>query len=489
MPVSSLPSPYGIGTFGKAAYRFVDFLRASGCNLWQVLPLLPTSYGDSPYQSCSAGAINPYFIDLDMLCEEGLLQPGEYQTLDWGKDARRADYGLLYRLRAEILRLAFSRFDRGGEAWLSFLQLESPRDYAVFMALKTRYSGAPYTEWGEFARYDGARVQAFEKEYRDEIEFWQFTQFEALRQWQALKTYANARGVEIVGDMPIYLARDSVEMWKYGKQLFLTDAEGRATAQAGVPPDAFSATGQLWGNPVYDWAKMQADGYAWWRRRIEEAFGLYDCVRIDHFIGFVRYYCIPEGEADARRGEWRQGPGAALFCGLEKKKIVAEDLGLVTDEVREAIAQTGYPGMKILQHAFGGDADCEHKPSNYTENFFAYTGTHDNETLFQRFGHMKGSARRVALRDLKRECRKAGFRAKTRTGKRVCESILRLLYFSRAKAVLFPLQDALQIGKEGRINSPATVSPENWSFRFTEEDFSAELAKKLRVLSIESKRI
>lgn len=488
MPVSSLPSPYGIGTFGKAAYRFVDFLRAAGCKLWQVLPLLPVSYGDSPYQSCCGSALNPYYIDLDLLCAAGLLQREEYEPLDWGENPRCVDYGKLYRLRTETLRLAFSRFDRSDGAWREFLKQGKARDFALFMALKTKFGGAPCWEWNEFARYDEARVRAFESEYAEETEFWQFTQFQALSQWNALKSYANANGVEIAGDMPIYLSRDSVEMWKYGEKLFLTDGNGALSVQAGVPPDAFSDSGQLWGNPVYDWAGMEKDGFRWWRERIEEAFGLYDVLRIDHFIGFVRYYCIPEGETDARRGEWRKGPGAALFRGLENRKIVAEDLGLVTDEVRTAIAQTGYPGMKILQHAFGGDRECEHKPSNYTENFYAYTGTHDNETLFQRFGGIKGKGRQVMLRDLRRECRSAGIRAATLTKKRICGSILKLLYFSRARAVLFPLQDALCMGKEGRINSPATVSPDNWSFRFTGKDFSAKLARKLYKLAVASGR-
>ncbi len=489
MPVSSLPSPYGIGTLGKAAYRFVDFLHGAGIGLWQVLPLLPTSYGDSPYQSCAANALNPYLIDLDLLAEEGLLKAEEYISLDWGTNPRRVDYSKLYALRTKVLRSAFSRFDRNGGAWREFLAEGKYRGFALFMALKEKFGGAPYTEWGEYAEYDEAVASAFEAAHRDDAEFWQFTQFLFLRQWKALKEYANGRGVEIMGDMPIYLSRDSVEMWQDRRSLFLIDGEGNPAVQAGVPPDAFSDTGQLWGNPVYDWAKMKRNGYAWWKNRIRESLELYDWVRIDHFIGFVRYYCIPEGMRDARCGEWRTGPGAELFRGLEHAKIVAEDLGLVTDEVRAAIAQTGYPGMKILQHAFGGDADCEHKPSNYGENLVVYTGTHDNETLYQRVSATKGDAKKIMKADLKRECALAGVRAKTRTDGQICDSILRLLYASRAKIVVLPLQDALHTGKEGRINLPATVSAENWSYRFTESDFSKKLQRKLLGLAVKSGRI
>lgn len=479
MPVSSLPSKCGIGTLGEEAYRFVDFLARAGCKLWQVLPLLPTSYGDSPYSSCASNALNPYFIDLDMLMGQGLLRAEEYSSLDWGNNPRRVDYARLYELRFGVLKRAFSRFDRTAPAWLAFLQEGEYRDFAVFMALKTKHGGAPWTQWGAYAEYDEARIAAFCAEHGDEIEFWQFTQYEFLLQWNALKTYANGRGVQIMGDMPIYLARDSVEAWKYRRELFLLDEAGNPAVQAGVPPDAFSSTGQLWGNPVYDWAKHKREKYAWWHKRILNALGLYDWVRIDHFIGFVRYYCIPEGLTDACLGEWRKGPGAELFKGLEDKRIVAEDLGIVTDEVRQAIAETGYPGMRIIQHAFDGNPYNEHKPSNYPQSVVVYTGTHDNETLLTRISQMQGEERERMLRDLKAECRIAGVRATVKTDEDICGTVLRLLFASRASMTVVPLQDVLYMGREGRMNAPSTVSPENWSVRFERGDFSPALVRKL----------
>ncbi len=484
MPVSSLPSGCGIGTLGKDAYRFVDFLARTGCKLWQVLPLLPTSFGDSPYASCCATALNPYFIDLDLLQEQGLLQKEEYCDLDWGNDPRRVDYAKLYEKRFAVLKRAFARFDRTSPDWVKFLKKGEYRDFALFMALKNEHGGAPWTQWGKYAEYDEELVSAYEKAHRDETEFWQFTQYEFLLQWNALKRYANGRGVEIMGDMPIYVARDSVEMWKYRRSLFLLDGEGQQSVQAGVPPDAFSDSGQLWGNPVYDWEKHKKDGYGWWHKRIGSALKLYDWVRIDHFIGFVRYYCIPEGATDARVGEWRKGPGAELFEGLEKKKIVAEDLGIVTDEVRAAVAETGYPGMRILQHAFDGNPDNEHKPGNYPQNVVVYTGTHDNLTLFTRISQMQGEERARMIRDLKTECRKAGLRAVCASDKSICDTILRLLFSSRANMTIAPLQDILLMGEEGRINAPSAVSASNWSVRFTASDFSPALTRRLARLVV-----
>ncbi len=295
--------------------------------------------------------------------------------------------------------------------------------------------------------------------------------------------------MEIVGDIPFYVARDSVEMWQHKTELFLLDGDGSPAAQAGVPPDAFSESGQLWGNPVYNWEKMRADNYTWWHSRIEDGLDLYDVLRIDHFIGFVRYYCIPADEKDARRGEWRKGPGAELFKGYENRRIVAEDLGVVTDEVRAAVYETGYPGMKILQHAFDGSRDNEHRPTNYAENIVAYTGTHDNETLMSRLSAMSSEEYEKLLFVLEEECAAAGFTVRGKTKKSVCGAILKLLYLSRANTVIFPLQDALKLGDEARINMPSVVSPDNWSYRFTETDFSDGLARRLRRLAKAGGRI
>ena len=488
MPVSSLPSPYGIGTFGKVAYRFADFLHGAGCRLWQILPLQPTSFGDSPYASCCSGALNPYFIDLDLLAEEGLLKKEDYASVDWGDDPRRVDYGKMYLSRIPVLKKAFARFDRTLPEWKEFLAEGKYRDYALFMSLKSHFGGAACTDWEEFAEYDKQKADKFAATHIEELEFWQFTQFLFLRQWHALKKYANERGIEIMGDIPFYVAKDSVEWWKYKKELFLLDDKGRQAAQAGVPPDAFSDSGQLWGNPVYDWNRMKESGYDWWHRRIEEGLALYDVLRIDHFIGFARYYSIPADEADARNGAWLKGPGEALFYGCEDRKIVAEDLGVVTDEMRKTIEATGYPGMKIIQHAFDGNPLNEHKPSVYTENYYAYTGTHDNETLMTRFSKMQGEERAKMLGDLKSECKKAGVAFRAATNKGICRTILRLLYASKATAIVFPLQDVLCMGEEGRINSPAQVSSGNWSVRFTESDFSYAVKRLLHDLAVRSGR-
>ena len=486
MPVSSLPSPYGIGTLGKEAYRFVDFLCGAGCSLWQVLPLQPTSYGDSPYQSCAAGALNPYFIDLDFLIRDGLLKREEVRSLDWG--GARVDYGKLYRFRIPLLKKAFARFGRSLPEWREFLARGEYHDYALFAALKDAHGGASFETWGEDAVYDEARMSAFEETHREEVEFRQFTQYLFLKQWGRLKEYANARGVEIVGDMPFYVARDSVETWKYRSELFLLNEEGMPSAQAGVPPDAFSETGQLWGNPVYDWAKMEKNDYKWWRTRIQNALSLYDTVRIDHFLGFIRYYAVPEGERDARRGTWNAGPGKKLFKGLEGAPVIAEDLGLIDAETRQAIDAIGYPGMKILQHAFDGDPYNEHKPSNYTERVVAYTGTHDNLTLFSRVSGTLGEARRRMLADLRSECVKAGVLFRASSDREICRTMLRLLYASPAYAAIVPLQDVLLLGEEGRMNFPSAVTPLNWSFRFKRSDLSAGTMQRLAALAAGSGR-
>ncbi len=488
MPISSLPSPYGIGTFGRAAYRFVDFLKGAGCKVWQVLPLQPTSFGDSPYQSNGAQALNPYFIDLDFLAKDGLLRKEEYAFLDWGSDPRRVDYGKLYRLRGTVLKKAFHRFDCERPDFKVFCRDERYREYAIFMALKEMHGGASFEQWGEDSVYDEARVAQFAAEHAEEVLYHQFTQFFFLLQWKKLKDYANDRGIEIMGDIPFYVAWDSVETWKYGNALFLLNDDGSPAAQAGVPPDAFSATGQLWGNPVYDWEKMKQNEYVWWRSRIRNGLALYDILRIDHFIGFVRYYCIPAEVTDARVGEWRRGPGAELFRGFEQSRIVAEDLGVVTDEVRAVVTQTGYPGMKILQHAFDGDPYNEHKPSNYTSNFVAYTGTHDNETLMTRISGMQGVERERMLADLRSECLRAGVMLRGKSDRAICRTIIRLLYASKADTVILPMQDILFMGAEGRMNAPSVVSSNNWSLRFLGSDLSAAVQRTLYGLAVESGR-
>lgn len=483
LPLSQLPSPHGIGTMGKAAFGFVDWLASAGMKIWQVLPLQPTGYGDSPYQSCSAGALNPYFIDLDLLEEEGLLEREEYADADWGADARRVDYAKLFSRRAAVLRRAYARLDKTARDWRDFCAKGEFYDFALYMACKEACGYKPYAEWGTLRDGDSFALRAFAAEHAEDIGFWQFTQYAFLKQWRALKGYANARGVEIMGDMPIYVAADSAEMWLHGKELFLLDGEGNPAAVAGVPPDAFSDSGQLWGNPVYDWEKMKADGYGWWRRRIARALELYDIVRIDHFRGFDRFYAIPADSADARVGTWEDGPKEALFQGLEGAKIVAEDLGTIDDGVRSLMRKTGYPGMKVMEFGFNGDPYSEHKPQNFPANCVAYTGTHDNSPLVGYIEGLDGNGRKVFDADLKGMCRALGVRRHGSDAKSACRAATEALFASAAETVVLPMHDVLCLGEEARINRPSLLSPLNWSFRLSAKDFRATQANRLRRLA------
>ena len=483
MPISALPSPYGIGTMGQQARKFVRWLKGAGMKTWQTLPLLPTNYGDSPYQACDSKALNFYFIDFDELEKQGLLKKEEYTQIDWGDNPRRVDYGKLFLHKANVLRLAFSRFDKTNRFWQSFLNKKSYYDFGVFMSLKCQFGHEPWTEWGEYKCYDEAKVANFVKEHCDEVEFWQFTQYIFIKQWKALKRYAHKFGVEIMGDMPIYIAYDSVEMWKYGKSLFCLDERGEPSEVAGVPPDAFSDDGQLWGNPIYDWEKMKKDGYTWWKKRIDEALQLFDIVRIDHFRGFDRFYAIPVNASTARQGEWRTGPSAELFKGREDYNIIAEDLGVIDDGVREMMKKTGYPGMKVCEFAFDGNPDNEHKPSNYTSNYVAYTGTHDNEPLRSYIENLTGKYAKAFARDLKHECKQAGIAYRGKTSSLKCRTVIRLLFASKAFMIIIPMQDVLCRGAESRMNFPSTVSPDNWSYRFLENDFTAMTSGWLKGLA------
>ncbi len=486
MPVSALPSKFGIGTMGTSAYAFVDWLASAGMKIWQVLPLLPTGYGDSPYQSCAADALNYYFIDLDLLEKEGLLQKSDYEDIVWGEDERRVDYGSLFSRKAPVLKKAFARFNKTDTAWLSFLKEGIYQDFAVFMALKVKFGYAPWTSWEEpYKSCAGKLPEAFYAEYKEEIEFWQFTQFIFLRQWTALREYANQKGIAVMGDMPIYLAEDSVETWKYRKELFMLDSEGNLAALAGVPPDAFCDDGQFWGNPVYDWDKMKADGYFWWKRRIRRAFeSQFDIIRIDHFRAFDRFFAIPANAESAKEGEWRSGPKAELFKEFENADIVAEDLGVIDDGVRKLLKETGYPGMKVFGFAFDGDPENEYLPSNITqENCVVYTGTHDNDTLRSFIEGMSKEARKSFEKALEEECLNADVAYVTETIEDECQSIVELLFSLTADTVIIPMQDVLCMGTEARLNAPSTVSNLNWTFRFVETDFKRKKAAWLKELT------
>ncbi len=485
MPIFSLPSSQGIGTLGKGAYAFIDWLESAGMKVWQVLPLLPTSYGDSPYQSASSDALNHYFIDFETLEKEGLLERSDYASVVWSEDEHRVDYGKQFAWNVPILRKAFARFDRTDPDWVAFLERGKYADYALFMTFKAQFGYRPWTEWVEpYKSCEGKGLDAYIKAHQEDIEFWQFTQYIFLQQWDALRNYANKKKIAIMGDMPIYVASDSVETWKYRRSLFMLDGENDLAFKAGVPPDAFSDDGQLWGNPVYDWDKMKADDYAWWKARIEYAFELFDSVRIDHFRAFDRFFVIPKDADTAKEGEWMDAPGAELFEKIGNRAIVAEDLGVIDDGVRKLLKETGYPGMKVLEFAFDGDEENDYLPSNITKkNCVAYTGTHDNQPLRAFLEKMDEEERRAFELVLEEECLKADVPYITETMEDECKTMIELLASTKANTVIVPMHDVLCLGEEARLNAPSTLSDKNWTYRLTERDFKRRKAAWLKELT------
>ncbi len=480
MPISSLPSPYGIGCFSKEAYAFVDWLVQAGQTFWQILPLGPTGFGDSPYQSFSTFAGNPYFLDLDVLAEEGLLTPAECAGADWGDDPGRVAYDKLYENRYPLLRRAFSRWKGAQEPEYRAFQAENRswlEDYALFMALKNARGGASWDTWEDPLRLrePEALAQARE-ELAGEISFQSFLQYEFARQWGALKRYANDRGVQIIGDIPIYVAFDSSDTWA-NPELFQLDGDRRPTGVSGVPKDGFSPTGQLWGNPLYDWDYHRASGFAWWIHRLEHCYRRYDVVRIDHFRGFDEYFAIPYGAENALGGVWKPGPGRALFdavrTALGEKPLIAEDLGYLTDSVRQLVAQCGFPGMKVLEFAFDSrdsSGAAEYFPYNYTPNCVVYTGTHDNETVEGWYQNILPEERALVREYLGR-------------GEDASEPLhwdmIRAAMSSVAKWCVIPMQDYLGLDNQARMNQPSTVGT-NWRWRAARADFSPELAGRIR---------
>ena len=489
MPISALPSQEGIGTLGDGAFAFVDWLQSADMKIWQVLPLLPTGYGDSPYQSFASDALNYYFIDLKRLEKDGLLTEEDTQKVVWSNDVRRIDYGKLFTEKISLLRKAFSRFDGTDAEFQNFLKAGVYDDFALFMSLKVRFSYANWEEWEKpLKNADASALSAHKKEYAEEIAFWQFTQFIFLKQWRDLRAYAQEKGVEIMGDMPIYVSYDSVETWKYREKLFMTDDDGNVSLRAGVPPDAFSDDGQFWGNPVYDWKKMKKDGYRWWKNRIRYAFSLFDIVRIDHFRAFDRFFAIPADAETAKEGEWLDGPKSALFADMKDYKIVAEDLGIIDAGVRKLMKDTGYAGMKVFSFAFDDDPENEYLPIYYDENCVAYTGTHDNDTLRSFIEKLDKKARKAFTKETEKQCLALDVPYIRETIEEECESVVRLLFASKADRVIVPMQDVLCIGEEGRLNAPSTVSNLNWTFRFVEKDLKRRKAAWLKAMAEEYDR-
>ena len=488
MHISSLPGAYGIGSFGQTAYDFVDFLVRTKQRYWQILPLGTTSYGDSPYQSFSAFAGNTHFIDLDILVEQGLLEASDLKGVDFGSDASEVDYAKIYYARRPLLEKAvkrflevgdvkaFEKFAQDNQSWLEL--------FAEYMAIKEHFDNLAWTEWpdADARARKASALESYREKLADKLVYHRVTQYFFFQQWLKLKAYANDNHIEIVGDMPIYVAYDSADVWMH-QEMFQLHKDGTPKAVAGCPPDYFAPQGQLWGNPLYDWERHKKDGYSWWIERMRYALRIFDCVRVDHFRGFDEYYSIPAGDDHAMNGTWEKGPGVELFDILKKHfahqfeggelPIIAEDLGLLTDSVTQLLEEVGFPGMKVLEFAFSSDCDNDYLPHNYPRNCVAYTGTHDNTTLRGWIDSLSEELRRYMVRyegsehtphsDLHWDC-------------------IRTVLSSVADTVIIPMQDYLGLGNEARMNTPGTGEG-NWQWRMREESFNDGLIWHCDLLS------
>lgn len=468
--ISSLPGKYGIGTLGKEAYEFADFLKKCHVKYWQILPLVQTGFGDSPYQSVCCNSGNPYFIDLEALRDEGLLDDEELASCEMPEGD--TDYSALYKSRYNILRLAYARFDIKDKEFCDFVASGEFEDYAVFMSLKSRYNET-FDGFPDAYKYtENLAISDFrESVYKSDYCFWQFLQYIFRKQWKKLKDYVNSLGIKIIGDIPLYVAYDSSDVWGH-PELFKLDEELRPTSVAGVPPDYFSKTGQLWGNPLYNWEVMASDGYRWWVDRVKKAAELYDVLRIDHFRGLDRYYSIPAGSPTAEIGEWLDGPKEKLFEKIKKDlgdiPIIAEDLGIMDSGVIKLRLKTGFPGMKILMFAFDGKQSNSYLPVNMEENSVAYTGTHDNDTAVGFMDKMSETQFHVFKKRLRSALESEGvvypFVTKQQTARALCVCALA----SPARLAIIPIQDLLGLNNESRMNTPS-VSQGNWKFRLKEQ--------------------
>ena len=492
LPVASLPSRYGIGAFSKEAYEFIDQLKEAGQQVWQILPLGPTSFGDSPYQAFSAFAGNPYFIDLEALIQEGLLTKEECDRADFGNNPAYIDYSKLYENRFSLLKIAYERWksvsfagtpqERRLEAVhgkAGELLRRETREYCFYMALKDHFQSRSWDLWDEEIRTRRPEALArYEQLLSDEIGFYEFQQIKFEEQWKKLKAYANSQGIQIMGDIPIYVAFDGADSWAQ-PELFQFDEDMRPKAVAGCPPDAFSATGQLWGNPLYDWEYHRKTGYQWWMKRMEYCFSLYDLVRVDHFRGFDEYYRIPYGQDTAVNGKWEQGPGIEIFrkmeeyFGQKELPIIAEDLGFLTPSVYRLLEETGFPGMKVLEFAFEEGGRSPYLPHNYTQNCVVYTGTHDNDTLAGWYKAMDIEQKEFSIEYLGNSLTPVD---------QVHWDFIRLALRSVAELAVIPVQDYLGLGTEARTNEPSTIG-KNWRWRLLKGQLDEKTLRRCRKLA------
>ena len=478
MHITSLPGPYGVGTMGAQAFRFVDFLAEAGQRCWQILPLNPTGFGDSPYQSCSTFAGNPYLIDLELLVDEGLLKREELEEVQWCHREDKVDYGLLYNHRLAVLRKAFlrhgetaefARFRAEADSWLP--------DFVAYMGLKDKFGGKPWYQWPEHLRNRSADVFAEAWDYLgyEGIQFYCFVQYLFFKQWENLRNYAHSKDIRIIGDVPIYVPLDSVEVWK-DPQLFQLDENRNPKVVAGCPPDGFSADGQLWGNPIYDWDAMKADGFDWWIHRLAAAGKLYDVVRLDHFRGLESYWAIPYGDTTARNGAWVKGPAEDFIRAVKTKlpelDMIAEDLGFLTQEVLDLRDFSGYPGMKVLQFGFDPREPSDYLPHTYTRNTVCYTGTHDNLTMRQWFDTADDEMLEF-VRDY----------MDLREDDNFVWASIRMALASVSDLAITPMQDLLDLGGEARMNFPGTLSDSNWTWRMKDGIISPVTAQRLRKIT------
>lgn len=476
MHISSLPSPYGIGTLGSEAFKFIDFLKESKQHYWQILPVCPTSYGDSPYQSFSTHAGNPYFIDFDILSEKGFLTKADFSQINWGENTDRVDYEKIYNNRFTVLRKAYKRFSETdkcdfyrfldeNENWIS--------NYALFMAIKDKHKGKCWPEWDEpLKRRDPHALWCFKESHREEVEFWEFVQYEFYCQWQKLRAYAKENNVEIIGDLPIYVAMDSADVW-VSPDLFDLDEELNPKTVAGCPPDGFSDDGQLWGNPIYNWERHKETGFSWWIARMASAKKLYDVIRIDHFRGFDEFYTIPYGDTTARNGHWEKGPAMALFNALSDKfgnlSIIAEDLGFITDSVKKLLKDSGFPGMKVLEFAFDPREESDYLPYNYDKNSVVYIGTHDNAPAKAWIDELD--------KDTLNFC-KDFIGCNSGDTSKFIDTFIRTAMATVSDTCIIQMQDWLELDKNSRMNTPS-IPDGNWQWRKKKDATTKALSERI----------